>query len=431
MEPMLTSDPIVIVSARRTPIGSFQGRLSGLSASSLGASAISACLQDLELQGLDLQKHDFFAEALLGCVLSAGQGQAPARQAVLSAGLPTSVGATTINKMCGSGLHAVILACNILRAQDRDAIIAGGMESMSGAPYLLPKARSGLRMGHGEVIDHMLRDGLEDSCEGLQDGLQDGLQETLQGKREVRGTRAGKSMGFFAEETAREAGITRKEMDDFSIRSVEEARRANEDGSFSKELVPVSLSTRSGETFCVEQDEQPFKSQLDKIAKMKGAFVANGNVTAANSSSISDGAAALVLTRRSFAEQQGWSSLARVVASSCHAREPQRFTLAPIEALRKLSAACGWRLEDVDLFEINEAFAVVALATMVELKIPLCKVNVNGGACALGHPIGASGARILVTLLSALRARSLSRGMAAICIGGGEALALAIELERG
>lgn len=423
MEQMLSSDPIVIVSARRTPIGSFQGKLSGLSASSLGASAISACLQDLELQGLDLQKHDLFAEALLGCVLSAGQGQAPARQAVLSAGLPTSVGATTINKMCGSGLYAVILACNGLRAQNLDAIIAGGMESMSGAPYLLPKARGGLRMGHGEVIDHMLRDGLEDSCEVL--------QESLQGKREVRGARAGKSMGFFAEETAREAGITRKEMDDFSIRSVEEARRANEDGSFSKELVPISLSTRSGETFCVEQDEQPFKSQLDKIPKMKGAFVANGNVTAANSSSISDGAAALVLTRRSFAEQQGWSSLARVVAGSCHAREPQRFTLAPIEALRKLSAACGWRLEDVDLFEINEAFAVVPLATMGELKIPLCKVNVNGGACALGHPIGASGARILVTLLSALHARSLRRGMAAICIGGGEALALAIEVERG
>ncbi len=415
---MLTSDHIVIVAARRTPIGSFQGKLSPLTAPTLGGKVISACLHDLKLQGLRSQGGDLFSEALMGCVLSAGQGQAPARQAVLSAGLASSVGATMINKVCGSGLYAVMLAYNALRVQKLGAIIVGGMESMSRAPYLLAKVRAGLRLGHSEIIDHMLHDGLEDRCKPLQD------------TKDSSDNNAIKSMGFFAEETAREADISRKEMDDFAMHSVKEARRANEDGSFSKELVSVSLSYHGGEIVSVEQDEQPFKAQLDKIPKMKGAFVANGNVTAANSSSISDGAAALILTRRSFAEKQGWQVLARVVASSSHAREPQRFTLAPIEALRKLSATCGWRLDEVDLFEINEAFAVVTLATMRELQLPPSKVNVNGGACALGHPIGASGARILVTLLSALRARSLSRGMAAICIGGGEALALAIEVER-
>ena len=419
-------DPVVIVAARRTPIGSFQGCLSPVTAPYLASCCIKACLQDqnhdhdhdhditlpVEKSGDENSdaasrvSENLFSESLIGCVLSAGQGQAPARQATRAAGLPDSVGATTVNKMCGSGLKTVMMACDALQHNAQTAILAGGMESMSGAPYLLHHARGGLRMGHGRLIDHMLCDGLEDAYP--QEG------------------EAHKSMGVFAEETAQELQISREQMDDFAIRSLNEARRANEDGSFEKEIVPVKVVSRKQETL-VRQDEQPFKADLAKIRQLSGAFVKNGSVTAANASSISDGAAMLVLTRRSFAEKQGWRTLATVQAAAAHAREPQRFTLAPVEALQKLEQACGWTFESVDLFEINEAFAVVTLAAIQALRLPVERVNVNGGACALGHPIGASGARILTTLLYALRARGLKRGMAAICIGGGEALALAIE----
>ena len=412
-------DPIVIVAARRTPSGSFQGCLSPVTAPQLAARCVQACLKDLAgSEGGAIAREgvaapDFFSEALVGCVLSAGLGQAPARQAVRASGLPDSVGATTVNKMCGSGLKTVMMACDMLGcnlAPDRDAaILAGGMESMSSAPYLLSNARGGLRMGHGRLLDHML-------CDGLEDAYPPEGQEK-EGK---------KSMGVFAEETAEELQISRTEMDDFAVRSFNEARRANKDGSFAAEIVPVPVSSRKQESV-VSEDEQPFKVDLAKIPHLKGAFVKEGSVTAANASSISDGAAMLVLTRRSCAERQGWQPLATIKAAVAHAREPQRFTLAPIEALRKLERACGWRIEDVDLFEINEAFAVVTLAAMRALRLPLERVNVNGGACALGHPIGASGARILTTLIHALRARDLRRGMAAICIGGGEALAVAVE----
>ena len=401
-------DPVVIVAARRTPIGSFQGCLAPASAPYLASRCIQACLQDINYNNDPI--NNIFSESLIGCVLSAGIGQAPARQATRAAKLPDSVGATTINKMCGSGLKTVMIACDALQHNANTAntaILAGGMESMSNAPYLLPQARGGLRMGHAHLIDHMLRDGLEDAYS------QAGGQN--------------KSMGVFAEETAQELQISRKQMDDFAIRSLTEARRANQDGSFKEEIVPVTISSRKKETL-VQQDEQPFKSDIAKIPHLKGAFAKDGSVTAANSSSISDGAAMLVLARRSFAEKQSWRILAEIKAAASHAREPQRFTLAPIQALQKLEQACGWNFEDVDLFEINEAFAVVTLAAMQTLRLPAERVNVNGGACALGHPIGASGARILITLLSALRARNLKRGMAAICIGGGEALALAIEV---
>ncbi len=396
-----SKDPVVIVAARRTPIGSFQGCLAPASAPYLASSCIQACLADINYNNSPIE--NIFSESLIGCVLSAGIGQAPARQATRAAKLPDSVGATTINKMCGSGLKTVMMACDALHHNAHTAILAGGMESMSNAPYLLPHARGGLRMGHARLVDHMLCDGLEDAY----------------GQN--------KSMGIFAEETAQELQISRKQMDDFAIRSLTEARRANEDGSFKEELVPVAISSRKKETL-VLQDEQPFKSDISKIPHLKGAFVKDGSVTAANSSSISDGAAMLVLARRAFAEKQGWRILAEIKAAAAHAREPQRFTLAPIQALQKLEQACGWNFEDVDLFEINEAFAIVTLAAMQALHLPVERVNVNGGACALGHPIGASGARILITLLSALRARNLKRGMAAICIGGGEALALAIEV---
>ena len=409
-------DPVVIVAARRTPIGSFQGCLSTLDAPQLAACCIKACLQDLDFdeRSKNVFTANVFSESLVGCVLSAGQGQAPARQATRAAGLPDSVGATTVNKMCGSGLKTVMMACDALAHNANSAILAGGMESMSRAPYLLGQARAGLRLGHGRLIDHMLCDGLEDAYP------QEGKEEGKEGEN----TR--KSMGVFAEETAQELQISRKEMDDFAIRSLNEARRANEDGSFAREIVPVAVSSRKQETIVI-RDEQPFKSDIAKIPHLKGAFVKEGSVTAANASSISDGAAMLVLTRRSFAEKQGWQPLAIIHAASSHAREPQRFTLAPVEALQKLEQACGWTFDSVDLFEINEAFAIVTLAAQRALRLPTERVNVNGGACALGHPIGASGARILTTLLFALRARGLKRGMAAICIGGGEAIAIAIE----
>ncbi len=402
-------DPVVIVAARRTPIGSFQGCLAPADAPYLAACCIKACLKDMACNEEDARRvfsaRSVFSEGLVGCVLSAGIGQAPARQAVRAAGLPDSVGATTVNKMCGSGLKTVMMACDSLVHNADAVILAGGMESMSSAPYLL-RARGGLRMGHARLLDHMLCDGLEDAYP--QEG------------------EAKKSMGVFAEETAQELQISRKEMDDFAIRSLNEARRANEDGSFEGEIVPITLPSRK-QASVVQKDEQPFKADLAKIPRLKGAFVKDGSITAANASSISDGAAMLVLARRSFAERQGWKPLASINAVSAHAREPQRFTLAPIEALQKLERACGWGFENVDLFEINEAFAVVTLAAMHALRLPAERVNVNGGACALGHPIGASGARILTTLLHALHRRNLTRGMAAICIGGGEALAIAIE----
>ncbi len=433
MNSEISEDDIVIVAARRTAIGSFQGMLSSVAAPFLGANAIAACLNDIGLRDRasrqNLPATAEFTEAFMGCVLSAGQGQAPARQAVLGAGLPSSVGATTINKMCGSGMQAVIASRDTLRCGDGGAMIAGGMESMSNAPYLIMNARRGFRMGHGRLIDHMLLDGLEDSCEHIV-GINDSADKVQDKSTDKSADKAiGKSMGVFAEETALASDISRKDMDDFSIRSLEEAQRANRDGSFAAELSAVSIRARDGTSTMFAEDEQPFKGRVDKIRKMKGAFVADGRVTSANSSSISDGASALILTSRSFAERSGWRVLGRIVSSSSHAREASRFTLAPIDALRKLSTRSGWSLDEVDLFEINEAFAVVTLATMRALALPLEKVNINGGACALGHPIGASGARIIVTLLHALHHRGLKRGMAAICIGGGEALALALEVE--
>ncbi|WP_133649947.1 acetyl-CoA C-acetyltransferase [Paraburkholderia flava] len=392
-----TRDPVVIVSVARTPMGGFQGDFAELTAPQLGAVAIAAAL---ERSGLKPEQID---EALMGCVLPAGQGQAPARQAALAAGLPLATGCTTINKMCGSGMRAAMFAHDMLIAGSVDTIVAGGMESMTNAPYLLPKARGGMRMGHGQVLDHMFLDGLEDAYE------------------------KGRLMGTFAEECAASFDFTRQAQDAFAIESLQRAKRANEDGSFAWEIAPVKVESRKGEV-TVERDEQPFKSNLDKIPTLKPAFSKTGTVTAANSSSISDGAAALVMMRESTAQRLGVTPLARVVGHSTFAQEPAKFTTAPVGALRKLFAKNGWRADDVDLFEINEAFAVVAMAAMKEHGLPHDKVNVNGGACALGHPIGASGARILVTLIGALRARGGKRGVASLCIGGGEATAMGIEL---
>jgi acetyl-CoA C-acetyltransferase len=392
-----TNDPIVIVAAARTPIAAFQGDFAALSAPQLGAAAIEAAVQRAGLQPGQID------EAVMGCVLPAGQGQAPARQAALGAGLPLSTGSTTVNKMCGSGMRAAMFAHDMLAAGSAEVIVAGGMESMTNAPYLLPKARAGMRMGHGQVLDHMFLDGLEDAYD------------------------KGRLMGTFAEECAASFDFTREAQDAFAIESLTRAKRANEDGSFAWEIAPVKVTTRKGETR-VERDEQPFKANLDKIPTLKPAFSKSGTVTAANSSSISDGAAALVMMRASSAGRLGVKPLARVVGHTTFAQEPAKFTTAPIGALRKLFDRNGWRANDVDLYEINEAFAVVAMAAMKEHGLPHEKVNVNGGACALGHPIGASGARILVTLLGALRHRGLRRGVASLCIGGGEATAMGIEL---
>ncbi|APR34383.1 acetyl-CoA C-acetyltransferase [Paraburkholderia sp. SOS3] len=392
-----TNDPIVIVAAARTPIAAFQGDFAALSAPQLGAAAIEAAVQRAGLQPGQID------EAVMGCVLPAGQGQAPARQAALGAGLPLSTGSTTVNKMCGSGMRAAMFAHDMLAAGSAEVIVAGGMESMTNAPYLLPKARAGMRMGHGQVLDHMFLDGLEDAYD------------------------KGRLMGTFAEECAASFDFTREAQDAFAIESLTRAKRANEDGSFAWEIAPVKVTTRKGETR-VERDEQPFKANLDKIPTLKPAFSKSGTVTAANSSSISDGAAALVMMRASSAGRLGVKPLARVVGHTTFAQEPAKFTTAPIGALRKLFDRNGWRANDVDLYEINEAFAVVTMAAMKEHGLPHEKVNVNGGACALGHPIGASGARILVTLLGALRHRGLRRGVASLCIGGGEATAMGIEL---
>jgi acetyl-CoA C-acetyltransferase len=379
-------------------MGGFQGELKDFGAPELGGVAIRAAVERAGLLPVDIQ------EVIMGCVLPAGQGQAPARQASLGAGLPLSTGCTTVNKMCGSGMKAAMLANDLLRAGTNDIMVSGGMESMTNAPYLLPKARAGYRMGHQQVIDHMFFDGLEDAYE------------------------KGRLMGTFAEDAAEKFGFTRAEQDAFAVASLQRAQKANSEGWFAWETVPVALKAGKGDRF-VDKDEQPFKANFDKIPQLKPAFRKDGTVTAANSSSISDGAAALVLTRRSIAEKRGLQPLATIIGHSTHAQEPGLFVTAPVGAIRKVFDSTGWTAKDVDLFEINEAFAVVTLAAMREHGLPHEKVNVHGGACALGHPIGASGARILVTLIGALRKYGLKRGVASLCIGGGEATAMAVEIQ--
>jgi acetyl-CoA C-acetyltransferase len=393
---MSESDAIVIVGAARTPMGGFLGDLKEVSAPALGARAIAAAV---ERAGIAATSVD---EILMGCVLPAGQGQAPARQAAIGAGLPVAAGATTVNKMCGSGMKAAMVAHDLLRAGSADLVVAGGMESMSNAPYLLDRARTGYRMGHGRTIDHMFLDGLEDAYD------------------------KGRLMGTFAEDCAESYQFTRQAQDAYALASLERANRAIHDGDFAWEIAPVSVKAGKSETL-VKIDEQPPKARPEKIPTLKPAFRDGGTVTAANSSSISDGAAALVMMRQSEAEKRGAQPLARVVAHATYAAEPSKFPTAPIGALKKLFDKTGWSKDSVDLYEINEAFAVVAMAAMRDLGLPHDKVNVNGGACALGHPIGASGARILVTLIAALRARGGKRGVASLCIGGGEATAMAIE----
>jgi acetyl-CoA C-acetyltransferase len=391
------NDPIVIVGAARTPIGGLQGDFASLAASDLGAVAIKAAVERAGVAPADVE------ELIFGNCLMAGQGQAPARQASLKGGLPLSTNCTTLSKMCGSAMKATMLGHDAIIAGSADIIVAGGMESMTNAPYLLPKARSGMRMGHGTVIDHMFFDGLEDAYD------------------------RGKLMGVFAEQCADKFHFSREAQDEFALRSLSRALAANNDGSFAWEIAPVTVSGRKGDVV-IDKDEQPAKASPDKVPGLKPAFRKDGTVTAANSSSISDGAAALVLMRRSLAERKGLKPLAVILDHATHAQEPGWFTTAPVGAMRKLYAKVGWKPEDVDLYEINEAFAVVTMAAMHEHGLPADKVNVHGGACALGHPIGASGARIVVTLLGALRKLGKKRGMASLCIGGGEATALAIEL---
>ncbi len=393
---MSSSDPIVIVGAARTPMGGFQGDLKDLAAPALGAAAISAAVLRAGIAA------DAVEEIFFGCVLPAGQGQAPARQAALGAGLPLSAGATTVNKMCGSGMKAAMLAHDAIAAGSASVVVAGGMESMSNAPYLLDRARAGYRMGHGRVLDHMFLDGLEDAYD------------------------KGRLMGTFAEDCAASYQFTRAAQDEYAIASLTRARRAIADGSFSLEVVPVTVRSGKSERE-VAHDEQPPKANIEKIPALKPAFRDGGTVTAANSSSISDGAAALVLMRRSEAERRGLTPRAAIIGHATHAQAPSQFATAPIGAVRQLLARTGWTLEGVDLFEINEAFAVVAMAAIRDLGLAHDKVNVHGGACALGHPIGASGARIIVTLLAALEKFGLRRGVASLCIGGGEATAVAIE----
>lgn len=392
----MNQDPVVIVSAVRTPMGGFQGDLKSLTAPQLGAAAIRAAV---ERGGLDAGSVD---QVLFGCVLPAGLGQAPARQAALGAGLSKATTCTTLNKMCGSGMQATIMAHDLLLAGSAEVVVAGGMESMSNAPYLLDRARAGYRMGHGRVLDHMFLDGLEDAYE------------------------PGRLMGTYAEDCAQAHGFSRQAQDDFAIASLTRAQQAIADGSFASQIVALQV-TEGKQQRLVSDDEQPPKARLDKIAQLKPAFREGGTVTAANSSSISDGAAALVLMRQSEAQRRGLTPLAVIHGHAAFADTPGLFPLAPIGAIEKLVQRTGWRLDEVDLFEINEAFAVVTLVAMQKLELPAEKVNVTGGACALGHPIGASGARILVTLLAALRQRNLRRGIAAICIGGGEATAIAVE----
>ena len=394
------SDPVVIVSAARTPMGGFQGCFAGLTAANLGAVAIRAAV---ERSGVPAE---LVEEVLMGCVLQAGQGQAPARQAALQAGLPLSAGCATIHKVCGSAMKATMLGHDGLLAGSYGVVVAGGMESMTNAPYLLPKARGGYRLGHGQVLDHMFLDGLEDAY-----------------SKENRG----RLMGTFAEDCAGSYGFTREAQDAFAIRSLTRAQAANSDGSFGWEIAPVTVAGKKGDV-TVDRDEQPFNANIEKIPTLKPAFRKDGTVTPANSSSISDGAAALVLMRASTAEKLGLSPLARIVGHTTHAHVPALFPTAPVGAMDKLLAKAGWRVDSVDFWEINEAFAVVTMAAMHDLKLPAEKVNIHGGACALGHPIGASGARIVVSLLGALKKYGGKRGVASLCIGGGEATALAVEM---
>ncbi|GAB1385550.1 acetyl-CoA C-acetyltransferase [Melaminivora sp.] len=393
----LRQDPVVIVAAARTPMGAFQGDFSDLAAWQLGGVAIRAAV---ERAGIAPEKVD---EVLFGNCLMAGQGQAPARQAGFAAGLPRSTGAVTLSKMCGAGMEATLLAHDQLVAGSRDVMVAGGMESMTGAPYLLKKGRGGYRMGHDKIYDHMMLDGLEDAYE------------------------PGRSMGTFGEDCAAKYQFTREDQDKFAIASVQRAQAAMNSGAFKAEIAPVTLTTRKGEV-TISQDEGPAKARLDKIASLRPAFKKDGTITAASSSSINDGAAALVLMRQSTARELGCKPLATIVAHATHAQEPEWFTTAPVGATEKALKKAGWKVEEVDLWEINEAFAVVPMALMADLKVPHDKVNVHGGACALGHPIGASGARILVTLIHALQAHGKRKGLATLCIGGGEATAMAIEL---
>jgi acetyl-CoA C-acetyltransferase len=390
------TESITIVGAARTPMGGFQGDLSGASATELGAVAIKAALSRAGIVPDDVD------EVLMGCVLPAGLGQAPARQAAMGAGLPCSVPATTLNKMCGSGMKTAMLAYDQLRAGNGRVLVAGGMESMTNAPYLLPKARGGMRMGHGAVVDHMFLDGLEDAYD------------------------AGRAMGVFAEDCAAKFNFSREEQDAYALQSLANASKAQEDGSFDLEIAPVEIKQRKG-TLTVTEDEQPKKARPDKIPLLKPAFIPDGTVTAANASSISDGAAALVLMNESDATSKDVAVQARILGHTSHAQEPGWFTTAPVSAINTLLENIGWTVDDVELWEINEAFAVVPMAAMVEIGIPRDKLNIHGGACALGHPIGTSGARIIVTLLHAMKSRNLKRGIAAICIGGGEGTAIAIE----
>ncbi len=391
------ADPIVILSYARTPMGGMQGALADVPATELGATAVKAAV---ERSGIAPEQFD---RAYMGCVLPAGLGQAPARQAALKAGLPKSVQATTVNKVCGSGMQTVIMGAEALASGTVDFIVAGGMESMTNAPYLLKKHRSGARIGHDTAYDHMFLDGLEDAYE------------------------EGRAMGTFAQDTANEYQLTREEQDEYSIESLRRANAAIESGAFSDEIVPVSFSTRKGDV-TVDTDEQPGRGRPDKIPTLRAAFAKDGTITAATSSSISDGAAAVVLTRESVARDKGATPVAKIVGMAAHAREPKDFTVAPVGAIEKVLANAGWSVDDVDLWEVNEAFACVAMFAMRDLGIPHDRINVNGGATALGHPIGASGTRIIVTLLNALKKHGKTRGVASLCIGGGEATAVAVEL---
>jgi acetyl-CoA C-acetyltransferase len=390
------TDPIVIVSAARTPMGGFMGELSGVATPVLGATAIKAAVEKSGVSADDVQ------EVIMGCVLPAGLGQAPARQAALGAGLPLSAGCTTINKVCGSGMKSMMLAHDLLKAGTNDVMVAGGMENMSGAPYMLQKARTGYRFGHDQVLDHMALDGLEDAYEN-------------------------QAMGVFAEQCVEKYAFTREDQDNFAIESLKRAQAAIQEGKFVNEIAPVTISSRRGDTV-ISVDEQPMKAKFDKIPKLRPAFKKDGTVTAANASSISDGAAAVLMMRQSEAEKRGLKPIARIVGHTTHAQKPAEFTTAPVGAMKTLLSKIEWTTNDVDLYEINEAFAVVTMAAIKELELDHTKVNVHGGACALGHPIGTSGTRIMVTLLEALRTYNKKRGVASLCIGGGEAVAMAVEL---
>ena len=395
----MTDDKIVIVNAKRTAIGSFQGNLSSIKATNLGSEVIKKNLKDLSIDPSEID------ETIMGCVLPAGLGQAPARQAAMEAGIPPESGATTINKMCGSGMKAIMFGHDSIIAGHNNVVVAGGLENMSNTPYVLPKVRDGLRMGHHQIKDHMFLDGLEDAYD------------------------EGKLMGSFAEDMAEHYQFTREQQDNFSISSLERAKKANENGTFDDEIVPVKVINRKSEII-INKDEQPFKANIAKIPTLKAAFRKNGTVTAANSSSISDGASSVVLMKESEANRRGLQPLARIVTHSTNSQEPKWFTTAPIGAIEKVLSKAGWNKSDVDLFEVNEAFAVVPMAVMKDLGIPHDIINIFGGACALGHPVGASGSRIVTTLINALDKKGLKKGVASLCIGGGEATALALEIVK-